>query len=93
MSQTTITKADLARELGITRAGITPYVQRGLPVRRDGRLNRAEALAWVQNNIIPSLGGVPTKRALAADGSQGVRNFTAGQVRLVTFRRKNDHFG
>ena len=53
----TTTKAQLARELGLSRARVTQLCELGLPVRPDGKLNRAEALEWVKENIDPSRGG------------------------------------
>ena len=57
MTDTVITKADLARELNLSRARISQLCQIGLPVRPDGKLNRAEALAWVKANHCPWRGG------------------------------------
>jgi hypothetical protein len=45
-----ITKAALAAELGVTPQAVSAYVRDGLPVRRDGRLDRAEALTWIGKN-------------------------------------------
>ncbi|MDV2987410.1 UNVERIFIED_CONTAM: hypothetical protein Q9R58_24165 [Methylobacteriaceae bacterium AG10] len=44
---TITTKAALADELGISRARVSQYVRDGLPVRSDGKLNRDEALNWL----------------------------------------------
>ena len=52
-----ITKADFARELNLSRARISQLCKIGLPVRPDGKLNRAEALAWVKGNVFSWLGG------------------------------------
>lgn len=49
---TIITKAALADELSISRARVSQYVKRGLPVRSDGKLNRADALNWLRSNAI-----------------------------------------
>lgn len=49
---TIITKAALADELSISRARVSQYVKRGLPVRSDGRLNRADALNWLKWNAL-----------------------------------------
>ena len=57
MTDTVITKADLARELNLSRARISQLCQIGLPVRPDGKLNRSEALAWVKANHCPWRGG------------------------------------
>jgi phage terminase Nu1 subunit (DNA packaging protein) len=47
-----ITKADLARLLGCDRSRITQLARAGMPVRRDGRLDRETALAWVQHKLL-----------------------------------------
>jgi hypothetical protein len=52
-----IRKSDLARELGVSRARVSQLVGRGVPVRPDGRLDRARALAWVRANNFSWLGG------------------------------------
>jgi hypothetical protein len=65
------TKAQLARELGLSRPRVTQLCQAGLPVRADGKLNRVEAVEWVKANVDPSRGGWwgdmrPKKNALVA---------------------------
>ena len=52
-----ITKAELARELNLSRARISQLCGMGLPVRTDGKLNRAEAVAWVKANVCSLRGG------------------------------------
>ena len=52
-----ITKAELARELGVSRARVTQLCELGLHVRPDGKLNRAEALEWYRQHIDPWRGG------------------------------------
>jgi len=52
-----ITKAELARELDLSRARISQLFLMGLPVRPDGKLNRAEAVAWVKANVYSWRGG------------------------------------
>lgn len=49
---TIITKAALADELSISRPRVSQYVKAGLPVRADGRLNRADALNWLKSNAL-----------------------------------------
>jgi hypothetical protein len=44
------TKAALAAELKISKARVSQYVKAGLPVRSDGKLNREEALNWINRN-------------------------------------------
>lgn len=57
MADATITKAELARELDLSRARISQLCKIGLPVRPDGKLNRAEAVAWVKANVCSWRGG------------------------------------
>ncbi|MCJ2077893.1 hypothetical protein MKK68_19975 [Methylobacterium sp. E-016] len=49
---TIITKAALADELSISRARVSQYVAKGLPVRSDGKLDRSEALNWLHTNVV-----------------------------------------
>ncbi len=46
-----ITKSGLAKLIGISKARVSQYVQEGMPVRPDGKLNRAEALDWIDHYI------------------------------------------
>ena len=48
-----ISKAQLSRQLGVSRAAVTSYVRRGMPVNFDGKVNTAEALAWVNDHVEP----------------------------------------
>lgn len=57
MAEATISKAELARELDLSRARISQLCKIGLPVRPDGKLNRAEAVAWVKANVCSWRGG------------------------------------
>jgi len=52
-----ITKAELARELNLSRARVSQLCKIGLPGRPDGKLNRAEAIAWVKANVHSWRGG------------------------------------
>ncbi len=58
-----ITKAELARELKRSRARISQLSKAGLPVRQDGKVNRAEAVAWVKGNVCSWLGGWELRKA------------------------------
>src|SRR5215210_7327193 len=49
---TVISKAELAAELGISRARVSQYCKRGLPQRSDGKLDRVEALEWITENCL-----------------------------------------
>jgi hypothetical protein len=46
----TISKAELARHLGVARSRISALVKRGLPVRPDGRIILPEAVNWMRAN-------------------------------------------
>jgi phage terminase Nu1 subunit (DNA packaging protein) len=43
----------LARHIGVTPQRVGQYCARGLPVRADGKIDLAEALAWIKDNGRP----------------------------------------
>lgn len=50
----TVTKAELAALLGVSKPRISQLVKLGLPVRPDGRVDQAAALAWCDANLDPN---------------------------------------
>ena len=50
---TITTKAALAKTLNISKARVSQYIAKGMPVRPDGRLDREVAVKWLQNTILP----------------------------------------
>lgn len=56
-----ITKSQLSAELKVSKVRVSQYVEEGLPVRLDGRLNRKEALNWLRGR--PGLSTVGVKGA------------------------------
>jgi hypothetical protein len=62
-----IRKSDLARELGVSHARVSQLVRGGLPVRPDGRLDRARGLAWVRANNFSWLVGAGEVRGPAGN--------------------------
>ncbi|MCJ2048682.1 hypothetical protein [Methylobacterium sp. J-070] len=71
------TKAALAAELKISKARVSQYVKAGLPVRSDGKLNREDALNWIQRTQLSQTyedKGVVRARKLAADRPRLMRN-------------------
>lgn len=50
-----ITKANFAREIGVSKARVSQIVKGGLPVLSDGRLDRQDALDWYCANITPPM--------------------------------------
>ena len=44
---TIVTKAFLAAELGVTKARVSQYVKQGMPVRKDGKVDRDDAVKWI----------------------------------------------
>lgn len=46
----TISKAELARRLGISRQRISQLIAEGLPVKNGGKLDLSEALAWINRH-------------------------------------------
>jgi hypothetical protein len=71
----TITKSELASELQASRSTITNLCQRGLPIRRDGRLNRKQVLTFIAKRTSGFgggwwLGGMRGKASLAERAQQ-----------------------
>ncbi len=57
MKDVMITQAALARALGCAKSRISQLIQRGMPQRDDGRLNRQECLRWIIERTSGSGGG------------------------------------
>src|SRR5438876_4430255 len=51
----TITKAALARKLGVSKARVSAYCQKGMPVLESGLLDEVSTLEWIQKNIAPKV--------------------------------------
>ncbi|MFC7332922.1 hypothetical protein [Rhodocista pekingensis] len=60
---TVVTKAGLAAELGISKARVSQYLNRGLPCRPDGKIDREAALNWIGDNIVPTVGRLNARSA------------------------------
>lgn len=46
-----ISKSAFADELGLSKPRVTQLIEKGLPVRADGKLDRSAALAWYAANV------------------------------------------
>jgi phage terminase Nu1 subunit (DNA packaging protein) len=46
-----VTKAELSRILGLSRARVTQYANMGMPVLSDGKLDLAACLDWLSQNV------------------------------------------
>ena len=46
-----VTKAELSRILGVSRARVTQYTHLGMPVLSDGKLDLAACLGWLSQNV------------------------------------------
>lgn len=53
-----VTKAMFAVRMGVTKARVSQYLQMGLPVRPDGRLDYERARTWVGANVARTDEGV-----------------------------------
>lgn len=51
MSQRTMTQAALAVELGVSRQMVSRYVQAGMPVGKDKRIDARAARRWIKANL------------------------------------------
>ena len=72
-------KSALAAELGISKARVSQYVKRGMPVLPDGKLDRERALRWIVKSHYQRHGGdhgARRARDLIADGYAGEREPT-----------------
>src|SRR4051794_15061354 len=72
-----VSKAGLARELGVTKGRVSQLLRCGLPVRPDGSIDRDLATSWYKSNVVPhnrerSLAA--TKRAAAPSPGAGVES-------------------
>ena len=48
-----VTKAELAEELRVSRPRVSQFIDRGLPVRPDGRIDLKIACRWIVANCEP----------------------------------------
>ena len=46
-----VTKAELSRILGVSRARVTQYAHMGMPVLSDGKLDKAACFDWLRQNV------------------------------------------
>ena len=46
-----LTQSGFARELEVTRARITQFIQRGMPIRPDRRIDLLKAVRWLCDNL------------------------------------------
>lgn len=56
-----VTKAAFAVELGVTKGRVSQYLKGGMPVRDDGKVDRVEALNWLNAkrlNLMPGTKGL-----------------------------------
>jgi hypothetical protein len=49
--QMILTQAELAKELEVTRARITQFIDRGMPVREDRRIDLLKGVRWLCDNL------------------------------------------
>jgi hypothetical protein len=56
MMEELVSKSDLARELRVPPSRISKWIERGLPVRTDGKLDLQRSFLWVLDNMPPCLG-------------------------------------
>lgn len=90
---TIITKAGLAAELGVSKARVSQYVQRGLPQRADGRLDRSAALAWLKRNergVAGSGKGADRAARLLEDAGSPPATRSAGGIDPIFERARKD---
>jgi hypothetical protein len=42
----------LAKTLNISKARVSQYIAKGMPVLPDGKLDREQCVKWIQNNVL-----------------------------------------
>ena len=90
---TDTTKSALAAELGVTKARVSQYVGNGLPVRRDGKLDREAALNWIGLNCVSGADnskGPARARALARVAPKSRPTASDTMVAALTFLLERD---
>lgn len=90
---TPITKAELAKELNVSKARVTQLGKRGMPVRTDGRVNRDEALRWITQHM-PGRSAA-YQAAVAATGGAQVSTTVhkpAGEQAFTEARRMKENY-
>jgi hypothetical protein len=58
-------KSELAEELHVSCSRVTQFIQRGMPVRVDGRVDLRPACEWVVNNLDPHNEGMGENGSVA----------------------------
>jgi hypothetical protein len=58
-----IKKIDLAKALHVSPSAVTAWICKGMPCRRDGKIDRAKALAWLSENVEVQIGSKGLKGA------------------------------
>ena len=54
-----VTKAELSRILGVSRARVTQYANMGMPVLSDGKLDLAACFVWLRQSNFHSEALIP----------------------------------
>jgi phage terminase Nu1 subunit (DNA packaging protein) len=72
-----ITKSELAKKLGVSKARVSQYVKMGLPVLADGKIDLSAALNWLNKNIVHAK---PGEEDAIADGSADPAPGEAGSL-------------
>ena len=58
-----LTQSQLARELGVSQQRVSQLMKRGLPVLRNGYIERDLALRWIKAKLRPGKSRWPTAAA------------------------------
>jgi hypothetical protein len=56
-------KIDLAKALRVSPSAVTAWICKGMPCRRDGKIDRGRALAWLSENVEVQIGSKGLKGA------------------------------
>lgn len=75
-----VTKAQFAEAMGVSKAMVTKYVRKGLPLTPEGRIDLAAGRAWVEANIDRLPASARGGRAARGAGKLG-ETLTAARAR------------
>ena len=79
-----ITKANFAREIGVSKARVSQLLKLGLPVLANGRLDREQALDWYRANITPPMIKLGRQNPTLAQMQASDPAPTEEEARLIT---------
>jgi hypothetical protein len=85
-----IKKIDLARALHVSPSAVTAWICKGMPCRRDGKIDRARALAWLSENVEVQIGSKGLKGATLSKSKRRDSNGHSDGPDPIAMRARRD---